>query len=190
MLWLKVVLRGATCQAGRPARVAGRPSFLAAPALGIGCPMHRPSLTHWQSGVWKGANTWPAGQGGGVGWPHFGSVAPRLCATSSHHVILSATMPYFEDMHGFWSIWCFSFVRCSGNGRSTELVELISNKHLYSISLMKCRYLGDKYMHFMTVNSIIPNNPQSQSVHRVPCQLSLSQTLDSITLTIINPTIL
>jgi hypothetical protein len=38
VLWPKVGLRGPTCQAGRPARVVGRPSFLAAPTLGIGCP--------------------------------------------------------------------------------------------------------------------------------------------------------
>jgi hypothetical protein len=36
--------------------------------------------------------------------PHFGSVGPGLCATSSPRVIFSVTMPYFghiEDMHGF-----------------------------------------------------------------------------------------
>jgi hypothetical protein len=59
VLWSKVELRGATCQGGQLARVAGRPSFLATPTLGIGCPMHWPSLTCWQSRVWKGANTWP-----------------------------------------------------------------------------------------------------------------------------------
>jgi hypothetical protein len=42
-------------------RSVGRPSFLAAPTLGIGCPMHRPSLTCWQRRVWKGTNTWPVG---------------------------------------------------------------------------------------------------------------------------------
>jgi hypothetical protein len=31
-------------------------------------------------------------------------------------------------------------------------MELISNKHISSISRMKCRYVGDKYMHFMTAN--------------------------------------
>jgi hypothetical protein len=58
VLWPKVGLEGLTCQAGRlarvagqPARVAGRPSFLAAPTLGIGCPVHQPSLTCWQSKV-------------------------------------------------------------------------------------------------------------------------------------------
>jgi hypothetical protein len=46
VLWLKVGLRGPTCLVGRLARVARRPSFMAAPTLGIGYPMHRPSLTH------------------------------------------------------------------------------------------------------------------------------------------------
>jgi hypothetical protein len=40
VLWPKVGLVGPTCQADWPARVAGRPSFLAAPTLGIGCPVH------------------------------------------------------------------------------------------------------------------------------------------------------
>jgi hypothetical protein len=77
----------------------------------------------------------------------------RVCATSFPFVILSVTMPYFgynEDMHGFWSIWCFSVIWCSQNGRPTKLVELISNRHLSSISWIKCRYDGGKYMHFMT----------------------------------------
>jgi hypothetical protein len=131
-----------------PARVAGHPSFMVASTLGIWYPVHRPSLTRWQSGIWKGANTWSAG-------PHFGSVGPGLCATSSPHVIFSMTMPYFrhiEDMNVFWSIWCFSVIRCSWNGRSTKLVELVSNKHISSISWMKFRYVGGKYMHFMTAN--------------------------------------
>jgi hypothetical protein len=40
VLWLKVGLKGPTCLAGRPPRFAKRPSFLAAPTLGIGYPMH------------------------------------------------------------------------------------------------------------------------------------------------------
>jgi hypothetical protein len=32
-------------------------------------------------------------------------------------------------------------------------VELVSNRHLSSISCMKCSYVGGKYMHFMTANS-------------------------------------
>jgi hypothetical protein len=32
-------------------------------------------------------------------------------------------------------------------------MKLISNKHLSSISYMKCRYVDGKYMHFMTVNN-------------------------------------
>jgi hypothetical protein len=34
-----------------------------------------------------------------------------------------------------------------------KLMELISNRHLSSISLMKCRYVGGKYLHFMTTNT-------------------------------------
>jgi hypothetical protein len=120
------------------------------------CPMHRPSLICWQSKVWKGANTWLADQGGGADRPHFSSVGPELCATSSPRIIFSVTMPYFwhiEDMHGFRSIWCFSIIRCSWNGRSIKLVELVSNKHLCSISWMKCSCVGSKYMHFMTTNT-------------------------------------
>jgi hypothetical protein len=101
-------------------------------------------------------HTWPAGQGGGADRSHFGSVGPGLCATSSPRVIFSVTMPYFghiENIHGFWNIWCFSIIRCSWNGRSTKLMELVSNKHLSSISWMKCSYVGGKYMHFMTVNT-------------------------------------
>jgi hypothetical protein len=40
MLWPKVGLRGPTCQGGWTARVAGRPSFVAALTLGIGYPVH------------------------------------------------------------------------------------------------------------------------------------------------------
>jgi hypothetical protein len=50
---------------------------------------------------------WPASQGGVADRLSFGSVRPGLCATSSPHVILSVTMPYFgrnEDMHGFWPV--------------------------------------------------------------------------------------
>jgi hypothetical protein len=146
VLWLKVGLWGPNCQVGRPARVVRQASFLAAPTMGIGCSVHRPSLTCCQSGAWKGR-------------PHFGSIGPGLCATSPPRVIFSVTMPYFghiEDMHGFWSIWCFSIIQYSWNGRSSKLVELVSNKHLYSISWMKCRYVGGKYMHFMTANTPPP----------------------------------
>jgi hypothetical protein len=31
-------------------------------------------------------------------------------------------------------------------------MELVSNRHLSSISSMKCRYVGSKYRHFMTAN--------------------------------------
>jgi hypothetical protein len=45
MLLPKVELGGPTCQADRLARVAKRPSFVAAPTVGIGYPVHQPSLT-------------------------------------------------------------------------------------------------------------------------------------------------
>jgi hypothetical protein len=81
----------------------------------------------------------------------------RAFAKSSPHVIFYVTMPCFghiEDMHRFWSIWCFSIIGCSWNGRSTKLVELISNKYLSSICSMKCTYVGGKYVHFMTANTL------------------------------------
>jgi hypothetical protein len=43
----------------KPVSQLGWPSFMVALALGIIYPMHRPSLTRWQSGIWKGVNTWP-----------------------------------------------------------------------------------------------------------------------------------
>jgi hypothetical protein len=45
VLWPKVGLRGPACLAGRPARVAGQPSFLAALTLGITDLLHRSPLT-------------------------------------------------------------------------------------------------------------------------------------------------
>jgi hypothetical protein len=59
-------------------------------------------------------------------------------------------------MHRFWFIWCFSIIRCSWNGRSAKLVELISNDHLSSISWMNYMYVGGKYMHFVTANTPPP----------------------------------
>jgi hypothetical protein len=34
-----------------------------------------------------------------------------------------------------------------------KFVELVSTRHLSSISCIKCRYVGGKYMHFMTANT-------------------------------------
>jgi hypothetical protein len=122
----------------------------------IGYPSCWLKLTRVEDGFWKDEKPWPAGQGGAVGRPHFGSAGPRFCAMSSPHVILSVTTPGFghnEDMYGFWSTWCFSVIRCSWNGKSTKRMELISNKHLSPISWMKCRYVGGKYVHFMTANT-------------------------------------
>jgi hypothetical protein len=154
VLWPKVGLGGAS-QASRPARVVWRPSFLAALTLGITDLLHRPPLTCVWNSFWKYAKLWPTSQGSGAGRPNFGLVGSELCAKSSPRVILSVTMSYFghnEDMHGFWSIYCFSVIRCSWNSKSTKLVELVSNKHLSSISWMKFRYVGGKYMHFVTAN--------------------------------------
>jgi hypothetical protein len=137
----------------RPAR---RPSFLLAPHLGIGYLKLLLCWTCRQNGFWKCANTWSVGWGDGANQPHLDSVELVLCATSFSHVIFSVTMPYFwhnEDMHGFWSIWCFSIIWCFWNGRPTKLVELVINKHLSSISWMKCRYVDGKYMHFRTANA-------------------------------------
>jgi hypothetical protein len=94
VLWPKVGLRGPTCQAAQPTRVARQPSLLPTLTLGIGYPMHRPSLTCWQSVAGKAPTpSRPAMEVGGR--PHFGSVGPGLCATSSPRVIFSVTMPYF-----------------------------------------------------------------------------------------------
>jgi hypothetical protein len=117
--WFEVITRQ---------NLAGWPPNLASTDFGHQIPCAANSLTRWESGNWNGANTWPVGQGGRAGQPHFGSVGPRLCATSSPHVILSMTMPYFghiEDMHGFWSIWCFSIIWCSWNGKSTNSWNLL-----------------------------------------------------------------
>jgi hypothetical protein len=143
-------------------RLASHATWLGGQVSSLHCLSHIGYSAYWlaltrdENRFWKCANTWSAGQGDGAGWPHLGSVEPVLYAMSFPHVILSVTMSYFghnEDMHGFWSIWCFFIIRCSWNGRSTKLVELISNRHLSSISWMKCRYVGGKYMYFMTANT-------------------------------------
>jgi hypothetical protein len=173
VLWPKIGHVGPTCQAGRPCNLLRQPSFLLAPHLGIGYLEHRIYWTHRQKGFRKCNNTWSAGQGDVVGRPHLGSVEPMLCATSFPHVILSVTMPYFghnEDTHGFWSRWWFFIIRCSWNGRSTKLVELISNKHLSSMSWMKCRYGGGKYMHFMTTNTPLHTHTHTLRILLVPKQ--------------------
>jgi hypothetical protein len=153
--WLRIERMEPTCEADWPCNLAGQPSFLLALPLRIGYLEHCLCWTRRQNSFWKCINTWPADQGDVASRPHLGSVEPVLCTTSFPHVILSVTMPHFwhnEDMHGFSSIWCFFIIWCSSNGRSTKLIELISNRHLSSISWMKCRYVGGKYMHFMTAN--------------------------------------
>jgi hypothetical protein len=113
VLWPKIGRVRPTCQAGRPCYLAERPSFLLAPHLGIRYLEHHLCWTHRQNGFWKCANTWWADKGDVAGQPHLGSVHPVLCAMSFPRAILSVTMAYFghnEDMHGFWSIWCFSSI--------------------------------------------------------------------------------
>jgi hypothetical protein len=103
----------------------------------IGYSSYRLTLTCGKNGFWKCTNTWLANQSDLASQPHLVSVESVLYVTSFPRVILSVTMPYFghnENMHGFWSMWCFSVIQCSWNGRSTKLVELVSNKHLSSIS--------------------------------------------------------
>jgi hypothetical protein len=115
-------------------------------------------------------NTPTHGRPAKVMWPVSHTLARLIPCFVPHHllrVIFSVTMSYFghnEDMHGFWSIWCFSIIWCSWNGRSTKLVKLVSNKHLSSISWMKCRYVHSKYMHFM-----IANNPVDQAFFMYWC---------------------
>jgi hypothetical protein len=50
-------------------------------------------------------------------------------------------------------MWILVHMILFHHGRSTKLIELISNSHLSSISCMKCRYVGGKYLHFMIVNT-------------------------------------
>jgi hypothetical protein len=51
----------------------------------------------------------------------------------------------------------FSIIWCSWNSKSTKLMELISNKHLSSISRMKFGYVGGRYVYFMTANTPLPH---------------------------------
>jgi hypothetical protein len=152
-------------------RLAEWPSFLLAPPLGIGYLEHRLCWTRRQNGFFEMRQHM-------TGWPHLGSVDPVLYTTSFPRVTFTVTMPYFghnEDMHGVLSIWWFSIIRCSWNGRSMKVVELVSNKHISSISWMKCRYVAGKYMHFMTTNRTFgPRHQPSLSLHfRIASELPL-----------------
>jgi hypothetical protein len=116
VLWPKIGRGRPTCQANRPCNLAWWPRFLLALPLGIGYLEHRLCWTRRQNDFWKYVNTWPDDQGDVAGQPYLASVETMLCATSFSHVIFSVTMSYFvhnEDMHGFWSILCFSVIRCS-----------------------------------------------------------------------------
>jgi hypothetical protein len=76
VLWPKVGLKGALV------RPAGWPCFMAAPTLVIGYPGHWPSLTRWQSGIWKGAKTWPA-------CPTLARLGPNFVP---HHILMSYSL--------------------------------------------------------------------------------------------------
>jgi hypothetical protein len=135
---------------GQPAvHVAGRPPNSASTDFGYRIP-HAPTLLDMLAKRKLKLHQHLASR------PHFGSVGPELCVTSSPHVILSVTMPYFrhiKDMHRFCSIWYFFVIRCSWNGKSRKLMELVSNKHLSSISWMKFGYVGGRYVYFMITNT-------------------------------------
>jgi hypothetical protein len=147
---------------GRPAvHVAGPPTFSAFTDFGHHRPTTPTSLDTCMKQFLKIRQTL-AGRPRKWGQPaHFGSVGPGLCATSSPHVVLSLAMFYFghnEDMHGFWSILCFSIIRCSWNGKSTKLMELVSKKHPASISWIKFGYVCSRYVYFMTTNTPAPTH--------------------------------
>jgi hypothetical protein len=115
VLWLKIGRVRPTCQAGQPCNLVGRPSFLFALPLGIGYLEHRLCWTCRPNYFLICANTWLTGQGDVASWSHLGSAEAMLCVTSFPRVIFYVTMLYFgynEDMHGFWSIWCFFIIRC------------------------------------------------------------------------------
>jgi hypothetical protein len=115
-LWPKIGRIRPTCQAGQPCNLAVQPSFLLESPLVIGYHEHHLFWTRRQNGFWKCTNTWPVSKGDVASQAHLGSVEPVLCSTSFPHVIFSVTMPYFrhnKDMHRFWSMWCFSIIRCS-----------------------------------------------------------------------------
>jgi hypothetical protein len=89
--------------------------------------------------VWRLTPLW-------LGW------AQALChIIPSYHILCDYAL--------FWIYWRYAWIlvhmmlfviRCSWNGRSTKLVELVSIKHVSPISWVKCRYVGGKYLHFMT----------------------------------------
>jgi hypothetical protein len=79
VLWPKIGCARPTCQAGQPCNLAGWPSFLLAPPLGIGYLEHCLCRTHRQNGFWKCANTWSVGH-------TLGQLSPCFV---SHHFLVS-----------------------------------------------------------------------------------------------------
>jgi hypothetical protein len=109
----------------------------------IAYPSCQLKLTHVEDGFWKDAKPWPVVHPLARLAPSF---VPRRLLVS--YCLWLSYFGYNEDMYGFWSIWYFSAIRCSLS------IVLVSNEHLSSISWMKCRYVGVKYMHFMTANTL------------------------------------
>jgi hypothetical protein len=53
-------------------------------------------------------------------------------------------------------------------------MELVSNRHLSSISCKKCRYVGGKDMYFMTANTYVEfsyNNSYQESLKMAPFEM-------------------
>jgi hypothetical protein len=71
----------------------------------------------------------------------------------SYYLWLCLILDILKICMDFGPFNAFSVIRCSWNGRSIKLVELVSNKHPSSISWIKFRYVGDRYVYFMTANS-------------------------------------
>jgi hypothetical protein len=119
VLWPKVGLRGPACQAGRPSRVAGQPSFLAALTLGITDLLHRSPLTRVWNDFQKYAKPWPAdptlAQLGLDFVPHHSLMSyclwlclilyiMKICMDfSSYDAFLSSDVPEMGDQQNSWN---------------------------------------------------------------------------------------
>jgi hypothetical protein len=96
-------------------------------------PVELPPSTELEEygGIYRGAK--PVGRGG-AGQPHFGSIGPGLCATSSPRVIFSVTMPYF----GILKI-CMDFSPCDAFS-SSDVLEMVNQQNSWN-SLVISTYL-------------------------------------------------
>jgi hypothetical protein len=114
VLWQKIGHVRPTCQAGQPCNLAGWPSFLLAPPLGIGYLEHRLCWIHRQNDFWKCANTWPVDQGDVAGRPHLGSVSyflwllilniRKICMDFVPYcAFLSSNVPEMVDQQNSWN---------------------------------------------------------------------------------------